>query len=100
MLDLTAYELTQKIEAGEVSAREAAEAANKRVEEVEGEVNAFVTTTPELALERADRIDGRLRNGGIKPWEAVPHRRQGCSLYPGRADYVRLEDSGGLQAPL
>lgn len=74
MLDLTAYELARKIESGEISAREAAEAANTRVEEVEEDVNAFVTKTPELALERADRIDERLRNGGggIKPWEAVP----------------------------
>ncbi|MDQ4106112.1 MAG: amidase family protein, partial [Actinomycetota bacterium] len=72
MLDVTAYELAQKIEAGEISAREAAEIANKRVEEVEGEINAFVTTTPELALERAKRVDARLRDGGVKPWEAVP----------------------------
>ncbi|MGB3635283.1 MAG: Asp-tRNA(Asn)/Glu-tRNA(Gln) amidotransferase subunit GatA [Rubrobacteraceae bacterium] len=72
MLDLTAYELAQKIESGEVSAREAAEAANNRVEEVEDDVNAFVTTTPELALDRADKIDERLKNGGIKLWEGVP----------------------------
>ena len=72
MLDLTAYELAQKIEAGEISAREAAEAANDRVEEVENDVNAFVTTTPELALDRADRIDERLKNGGTKLWEGVP----------------------------
>ena len=72
MLDLTAYELAQKIEAGEISAREAAEAANDRVEEVEGDINAFVTTTPELALDRADRIDERLKNGGTKLWEGVP----------------------------
>ena len=72
MLDLTAYELARKIEAGEISAREAAGVANDRVEEVEDEVNAFVTTTPELALDRADRIDERLRNGGTKLWEGVP----------------------------
>ncbi|MGB3681896.1 MAG: Asp-tRNA(Asn)/Glu-tRNA(Gln) amidotransferase subunit GatA, partial [Rubrobacteraceae bacterium] len=72
MLDLTAYELSQKIEAGDISAREAAEAANQRVEEVEGDVNAFVTTTPELAVGRADRIDERLKNGGVKLWEGVP----------------------------
>ncbi|CAN5525780.1 Asp-tRNA(Asn)/Glu-tRNA(Gln) amidotransferase subunit GatA [soil metagenome] len=72
MLDLTAYELARKIESGEVSAREAAEAANSRVQEVEDDVNAFVTTTPELALERAGRIDERLKNGGIKLWEGVP----------------------------
>src|SRR5919205_2981084 len=70
--DLTAYELAEKIEQREVSAREAAEAANGRVEGVEEEINAFVTTTPELAVRRAERVDERLRDGGIKPWEGVP----------------------------
>jgi aspartyl-tRNA(Asn)/glutamyl-tRNA(Gln) amidotransferase subunit A len=72
LLDLTAYELAQKVEAREVSVREAAEAANRRVEEVEEEIKAFVTTTPELALRRAESVDERLRNGGIKLWEGVP----------------------------
>ena len=58
LLDLTAHELATKIEAGEVSARQAAEAANGRVEEADGEVNAFLTTTPELALERAETATG------------------------------------------
>jgi aspartyl-tRNA(Asn)/glutamyl-tRNA(Gln) amidotransferase subunit A len=70
--DLTAYELAERLEAREVSAGEAAEAANRRVEEVEEMVNAFVTTTPELAIRRAERVDERLRNGGIKPREGVP----------------------------
>ncbi|MGF1470936.1 MAG: Asp-tRNA(Asn)/Glu-tRNA(Gln) amidotransferase subunit GatA [Rubrobacteraceae bacterium] len=72
MLDLTAYELAQRIEAGEISAREAAGAANERVEAVESEVNAFVTTTPEIAVRRAEKVDARLRNGGVKLWECVP----------------------------
>src|SRR3712207_856926 len=72
LLDLTAHELAEKIAAREVSAREAAEAANRRVDEVEEELNAFVTTTPELAIRRAESVDARLRDGGIKPWEGVP----------------------------
>jgi aspartyl-tRNA(Asn)/glutamyl-tRNA(Gln) amidotransferase subunit A len=72
LLDLTAHELGAKIAGREVSAREAAEAANRRVEEVEGELNAFVTTTPELAIGRAESVDARLRNGGVKLWEGVP----------------------------
>jgi aspartyl-tRNA(Asn)/glutamyl-tRNA(Gln) amidotransferase subunit A len=67
---LTAHELAEKIETGDVSAREAAEVANARVEEVEDEVNAFVTTTPELALERAERVDSR--DGDRRLWEGVP----------------------------
>src|SRR5919107_3717383 len=73
LLDNTAYELAEKIKSREVSAREAAEFANLRVEEVEEEINAFVTTTPELAIRRAERVDERLQNGGgIKRWEGVP----------------------------
>jgi len=72
VLDLTAYELAKRIEAREISAREAAQVANTRVEEVEGDVNAFVTTTPGLALERAERVDARMKNGGVRLWEAVP----------------------------
>src|SRR3712207_5949107 len=70
LLDLTAYELAKAIEAGDVSAREAAEVANARVEEAEDEVNAFLTITPELALERAGRVDAK--DGNKKPWEGVP----------------------------
>ena len=72
LLDFSAYELAEKVEAREISAREAAEVANRRVEEVEGEINAFVTTTPELAIRRAESVDEQLQNGGIKQWEGVP----------------------------
>ena len=72
LLNLTAYGLAKKVEAGEVSAREAAEVANGRVEEVEEEVHAFITMTPELALRRAESVDERLQNGGVRLWEGVP----------------------------
>src|SRR5919199_1193897 len=77
LLDLTAYELAEKIVTREVSAREAAEIANRRGEEVEEGINAFVTTTPELAIRRAESVDERLQNGGIKRWEGVPLAGQG-----------------------
>jgi aspartyl-tRNA(Asn)/glutamyl-tRNA(Gln) amidotransferase subunit A len=70
LLDLTAHELATEIESGALSAREAAEIANTRISEVEDEVNAFVTTTPELALERAAAVDAK--NGDRKMWEGVP----------------------------
>ena len=70
LLGLTAHELAEKLETGEVSASEAAGVANARVEEVEAEVNAFVTTTPELALERAERVDARDCERSL--WEGVP----------------------------
>ena len=72
LLALTAYELARKIEAREVSACEAAEAANARVEETEREVHAFVTPTPDLALQRAKRVDERMKDDGVRLWEPVP----------------------------
>ncbi len=73
MLELTAYELAKRIEAREISAREAAEVANARIKEFEGDVNAFVTATPDLALRRADIVDARMRNGDdVRLWEGVP----------------------------
>ncbi|HKH39782.1 MAG TPA: amidase family protein, partial [Rubrobacter sp.] len=70
LLDLTAYGLAREIEVGEVSASEAAEVANARVDEVEDEINALVTITPGLALERAEAVDAR--NGERALWEGVP----------------------------
>jgi aspartyl-tRNA(Asn)/glutamyl-tRNA(Gln) amidotransferase subunit A len=70
LLGLTAHELASTIVTGEVSAREAAEVANARVEEVDDEVNAFLTRTPELALERAEKVDAK--NGDGRFWEGVP----------------------------
>jgi aspartyl-tRNA(Asn)/glutamyl-tRNA(Gln) amidotransferase subunit A len=72
LLNLTAYELAERIVAREVSAREAAETANARVEETEDDVHAFVTLTPELAVERAESVDARMKDGGVKFWEGVP----------------------------
>ena len=52
--DLTALELGAKIQAGEVSAVDAARACLARIEEKEPTVHAFVTVTPEAALARAE----------------------------------------------
>src|SRR5918999_1149790 len=50
LLDLSAYELAEKVEAREISAREAAE----------------------VAIRRAESVDEQMQNGGIKQWEGVP----------------------------
>ncbi|QYJ17031.1 Glutamyl-tRNA(Gln) amidotransferase subunit A [Rubrobacter xylanophilus DSM 9941] len=73
MLELSAFELAERVLDREISATEAAATANARVEEVEGRLNSFITGTPELALERAARVDERLRRGEeVRRWECVP----------------------------
>ncbi len=55
---MSARQIRDGIAAGDFSAREAAEAAIRRVDAVEKRVHAFNQLTPELAIETANRIDG------------------------------------------
>src|SRR4051794_6265374 len=57
---------------GEASARELTELALRRVEVLDGELNAFVATYPERALAEADAADRRRAAGGDAPPLGVP----------------------------
>jgi aspartyl-tRNA(Asn)/glutamyl-tRNA(Gln) amidotransferase subunit A len=57
LCDLTASELTGRLSAGEITAVQLAESALARVEAVDDRVKAFLTPTPEVALERAAELD-------------------------------------------
>jgi len=63
--ELTAHELSERLASGEVSAVEVAEAIFARIEEVEGQVDAFLALTRDQALEQARQVDDR-RAGGEK----------------------------------
>ena len=58
LMELTAAELGKKIQAREVTAVEAAEAALKQIKERDKELNCFVTVDEEGALCRAARGAG------------------------------------------
>lgn len=60
---LTAGEVRDGIREGDFSAREAADAAFERIEALDQDVHAFLSLTPELAYEAAERID-RARAAG------------------------------------
>ena len=69
--DLTALELGAKIQAGEVSAVDAARACLARIEKKEPTVHAFVTVTPEAAL--AEAVQKRIDSGELThPLAGVP----------------------------
>ncbi len=61
--EMTAWELAGYLHNGEVSAEEAVQACYDRIEGVEDRVRAFLTLTPEAALEHAREID-ELRASG------------------------------------
>ena len=73
LFDLTALELGAKIQAGEISAVEAARACLERIEKLEPVVHAFVTVTPEAALARAEEGQKKIDAGELKhPLAGVP----------------------------
>ena len=63
LCDLLATELSAKLAGAEVKASEVAESCLRRVEAVDDRLNAFLTQTPELALERATELDAYLSTG-------------------------------------
>ena len=73
LMELTAAELGKKIQAREVTAVEAAEAALKQIKERDKELNCFVTVDEEGALRRAARVQEKIEKGELTgPLAGVP----------------------------
>ncbi len=60
---LSALEMRTKIQKKEISSRELVQAHFDRIDEMEEIINAFITLNKEKALETADRVDEKIRNG-------------------------------------
>jgi len=68
-----AHKIRDLVNSGKASAREVAELALKRIEEVDPKLGAFLTVEPEKVLARADEIDRGLKESGRKrPLAGVP----------------------------
>lgn len=58
---------------GEISCVELTEKYLQAIEEANGELNAYVTVTPEVALEQAKQVDEKIKRGEkLLPLEGVP----------------------------
>ncbi|WP_067176924.1 amidase [Microtetraspora niveoalba] len=99
---LSATEMSELLLSKQVSAVELTEAHLRRIEEVDGRVNAIVTPTPDLALDLARRADAALARGEVLgPLHGLPVAHKdlvdtagvrttyGSRLY---ADHVPTED--------
>ena len=64
--DLTVHELQEKIKSKELSATEITEAYCNRINEKEKDVDSFVTTYLDEAINKAKEIDTKIKNGEIK----------------------------------
>ena len=73
LYELTAHELSEKIAAREVSAREVTEAVLGRIESVEDRVKSYVTVTADKARAQADAVDAKLAAGeAVSPLAGIP----------------------------
>jgi aspartyl-tRNA(Asn)/glutamyl-tRNA(Gln) amidotransferase subunit A len=73
LIDLTVVEALARMRAGEISSEELTRAYLERIERLDpGLLQAYVTVTPELALEQARAADARRRAGDEAPLLGVP----------------------------
>ncbi len=73
LYELTAHELSEKIAAKEVSAREVTDAVLARVASVEDRVMSYVTVTADRARAQADAVDAKIAAGeSVSPLAGIP----------------------------
>ncbi|MFP3903481.1 MAG: Asp-tRNA(Asn)/Glu-tRNA(Gln) amidotransferase subunit GatA [Armatimonadota bacterium] len=71
--DMTAWQIAEKLQEKEISAREAVAASFERIDDVEDTLNAFLCLTREHAMTRAEEIDeARAAGDDLSPTAGVP----------------------------
>jgi len=72
LCQLTAHQLHEMLWRKEISSREITESVLKRIAKVEDRVRAYITLTPELAMEQAALADGRWQIGEAGHLTGIP----------------------------
>ncbi|MBC8270150.1 MAG: amidase [Rhodospirillaceae bacterium] len=73
LIELTATQAAQKIRDGEITSEKLVQACLDRIEQIDGEIQAWAHLKPEYALEQARTLDARRQAGGpIGPLHGVP----------------------------
>ena len=71
--DMTALELGRRIQSGDITAVQAAEASLARIKAMESSVHAFVTVNEEKTMEQAGKVQADIEAGRLKgPLAGVP----------------------------
>src|SRR5215211_6814753 len=84
LTDLTVVQALGRMRAGEISSEELTRAYLERIERLDrGLIQAYVTVTPELALEQAQAADERRRAGDEAPLLGVPMALKDLALTRG-----------------
>ena len=73
ILDMTALELGKRIQSGDITAVQAAEASLARIKAVEPSIHAYVTVNEEKTMEQAGKVQADIEAGRLKgPLAGVP----------------------------
>ena len=72
MIDLTIHAALEKLKKGEISATELTRAHLDRIEKLGGDLNAYITTTPERAISDAAVADKHYADGTARALEGIP----------------------------
>ncbi|HEX5503207.1 MAG TPA: Asp-tRNA(Asn)/Glu-tRNA(Gln) amidotransferase subunit GatA, partial [Thermomicrobiales bacterium] len=72
LLYLSVDEARARLDRREISAAELTEAHLRRIEDVDDQVKAFITRTPELARDQARRADERIKAGEAATFTGIP----------------------------
>ncbi len=73
LFEMTALELSRLLQENKVSAVEVAQSFIERAEEVESQVSAYITLTPEVALAAAEAVDKKRGSGEkLHPLAGIP----------------------------
>ncbi len=73
LVELSATEVGSKIRTGEISSVELVKACLERIEQVDGDVQAWAHLDPEYALEQAQILDAQRQAGGpVGPLHGIP----------------------------
>ncbi len=72
LYQMTAGQLHEMLIGKEVTSREVTESVLRRIADVEDRIHAFITLTPDLALQQADLADARIRRREASPLTGIP----------------------------
>src|SRR5262245_2069972 len=72
LTDLTISAALEKMRSGEITSLELTQAHLEQIERYEGQVRAFITRTPQLALEQARAADAARARSEDKPLLGIP----------------------------
>ncbi|MCK5420539.1 MAG: Asp-tRNA(Asn)/Glu-tRNA(Gln) amidotransferase subunit GatA, partial [Deltaproteobacteria bacterium] len=70
--NLTIHQLHELLSKKEVTSKEITDSILKRIESVEGKVNAYTTLTPELAIKQATQADKNIGQGKLSTLTGIP----------------------------